>query len=165
MGRKLIIKGADFSQNAVSHSPNYEEVVGGTSENLWSNALTEVKPDYTAYGFICPYDGYVTGIRIKIGSANTQVTPTVLIYEAGATTYRNFLRKSTLKSEVETGIHEYELSEPLLVSQGQVVAINHLVFFYKGWDGDWQTTSCYGQLQNPPYRIYTFNFIMQKLLP
>lgn len=164
MGIKLIIKGANFFQNAVSHSSNYEEVVGGTSENLWSNALYQVQPNSTAYGFICPYDGYVTGIRIKIGSANTQVTPNVLIYEAGAT---NYLRKSTLKSEVETGIHEYELSEPLLVSQGQVVAINNLAFFYNDGDadGDWQTTSKGGQLQNPPYRIYTFNFIMQKLLP
>lgn len=168
MGRRLIIKGADFSQNAVSVVPNYEELKIGSSEGLWSSATSLVTPNAdptkdTFYGFLCPYDGYITGLRIKAESLTQEGwEPSVAIFEAGEGATTRYISKSALKESVEIGVNDYTLVSPLKVTQGQVVAVHGVRFYYSTTGGDWQTTTRNGTLQGEPYRIYSLNLIIQK---
>ena len=157
MGRKLIIKGADFSANAVSVSPNYEEILVCTSQNLWPNAELIASAYSGFYGFVCPYNGYVTGVIVD--AEESYDTNLICVFNQGST---DVLQQAEI-GNVSSGKNTYTLSTPVPVTAGQVVTFKGAKFRYSMTSaGDWQTNSNFGTVMQPPYRIYRINFVFQK---
>lgn len=159
MGRKIIIKGADFSLNAVSQSPNYEEELIGTSKGLWSYASLPAAGN-SCYGFIAPYDCYVIGVEFMCRS--TPSTPARIgVFNVNVDTpvYQESF-------ECVEGLNHIEFNSIELKS-GQVVGLGGANILYctpSTKEGDFPTNSFDGVIMEPPYRCYTINFIVMKAI-
>lgn len=88
MGIRLIIKGADFSANAVSHSGDYSTMNYGTSKSLWSTATSNTPLLSLGIGYISPRTGILDSLDIlaaKDGSIKVYVQDPVSGTEKAAT--------------------------------------------------------------------------------
>lgn len=161
MGTKIIVKGADFSECAVSRSSLYEESLIGSSQTLWNEASSVAAAG--EYGALVENEGYVSGIIVK-SSADGVGMPTIRIYENGSTT---LLREyNVMPRMLSEGKHEYTFTSPVPVHAGEVVCIsgaknNYAPFYFNESGGDYPVSKNRGTIPSSGYRIYSFNFVMQ----
>lgn len=152
MGARIVLRNVDFSRNAVSVLPDMEDILIGTSESLWSYATT--KAPGGAYGFIVPSDCYVLGVHLVSaeGSTNCRVS----VYNHGSNT-----PVTSQYFDVTTGDNKIEFGTPILVREGQCIAVNGANPYYCEPDvhaGDYPTNSYDGVFMNEPYRCFRISF-------
>ena len=159
MGTKIIVRGADFSANAVSQSPNYVESLIGTSETLWDSAASSGSNG--TYGVLVPNSGYVSGLRMKSNSNGT-VKTTIRVYEKNGDLLRTY---DVLPSMIKSGLHEYTFTSPVPVSANEVICISGasgaFTFYYSLSGGDYPVSTSNGSVPDSGWRIYPFDFILQ----
>jgi hypothetical protein len=161
MGTKLIIKGADFSNVAVSRSSNYKKVAVGVSESLWPNALVEATVGTAGYGYLVNKNGYITQVKVDANSDQGAITPVVSIFNEGETDDTAYVDRSTLTESVTQGVKTYNLTKPLQIAEGQVVVLKGVAFYYAQTGGDAVTNSYQGVVNEAnSHRIYRISFVM-----
>lgn len=166
MGVRLVIKGADFSTNAVSKSQNYEKVKVGTNPALWDLANVDAGKSTTGewtnlgFGFKCDYDGYITGIETMPILAKGVIR--VVTYNSG----NNGVVATSNDIEVEQGQTSFVCS-PVRITSGQIVTIlvkrlaKGTVVKYGHTGGDVKTyTGGNTDYHGSEFRVYPWNFIV-----
>lgn len=127
MGKKLIIKGADFSENAIFteiwYNP-YEELQGGSTYNFSSSVIPDpdeikrmgmLNKPINRIMFYAISNNVLTGIRI------VEVTGS---RDSGDLTVTQIDERPTLHTV--SGINEIRLTEPIVLSEGQSIRITNV---------------------------------------
>lgn len=161
MGTKLIIKGADFSNVAVSRSGNYKKVTVGVSESLWPYAELASAASSIGYGYLVNGNGYITQVKVDANGDQEHATPEVRIFNEGVSDNEQYVDKTTLTESVTQGVGTYNLTKPLQITEGQVVCLTHVSLNYSSTGGDAVTNSRNGVIkESESHRIYRISFIM-----
>lgn len=161
MGTKLIIKGADFSNVAVSRSGNYKKVTVGVSESLWPYAEFASAASSIGYGYLVNENGYITQVKVDANEDQGQTTPEVRIFNERVSDNDQYVDNTTLTESVTQGVRTYNLTKPLQITEGQVVVLKGVSFKYSPTGGDAVTSSRNGVINEAQsHRIYRLSFIM-----
>ena len=151
MGRRLIIKGADFSANAVSHSDDYSEMNYGTSKSLWSTATSNTPVLQWGIGYVSPKTGILDSLNI-LAAKNGSIEVFVRDPVSGT-------KKATTNANVVAGEQTIALGE-LPVNEGEYIMVRASeagVTKYGNAKGDVPTVTDGIVDRNTPH-AFTFQF-------
>lgn len=151
MGKRIIIKGANFSSVAVSKETISGTITFGTSVDLWNLATTVLAKGNLArgVGFAAPQDGKLLTLLMNAPSAGDVTL--------------NICNQSTVVSSqqitLQQGYNEIPLN--INVSQGQLLLLNAITrgpLAYGNGAGDYQTYTD-STFDNKPHAL-SFNFVL-----
>lgn len=153
MGIKLIIKDADFANVAVSKSSNC--VLVGCPQSMWEDAGTVAPSNAGDFGYVCPNKGKVVGITIN--ARETYNNGYVRVFEEN-----NGTALAELSINIQAGLHTYYFDNPLEIEDGQIITYRGASTLYaENAQSNYITNNNGGYVDhNPPYRIYSYNFIV-----
>lgn len=116
MGKRLIIKGADFSNVAVSKEEVVQELTFGTSRSFWSKATTKLSALAYGTGYSIPKTGKIVSMTVSADNAGFIAIATYRLLGG------SWVRQNLTGKDLVQGINVVELD--FQVEEEDIVQVN-----------------------------------------